>query len=115
MNLAFETSMNYDESNSDYGRSPMRKTKEKKKKIKIKIKINVEDQDQDQDQDHNIWEALGGNTRDLDSIWEETDKITTLHEVVSRMRVQCLEMASQFLATPSELTSDDVKIYVMAS
>ncbi|GJS84452.1 retrovirus-related pol polyprotein from transposon TNT 1-94 [Tanacetum coccineum] len=43
------------------------------------------------------------------------DKITTLHEVVSRMRVQCLEMALQFLATPSELTSDGIKIDVTAS
>ncbi|GJU62242.1 putative ribonuclease H-like domain-containing protein [Tanacetum coccineum] len=40
------------------------------------------------------------------------DKITTLHEVVSRMRVQCLETSSQFLATPSELTSDDIRTHV---
>ncbi|GJW17536.1 2-isopropylmalate synthase A-like protein [Tanacetum coccineum] len=36
-----------------------------------------------------IWEALRGNTHNLDSIWEEQDRITTLHEVVSRMRIQC--------------------------
>ncbi|GJR93614.1 MAK10-like protein [Tanacetum coccineum] len=64
---------------------------------------------------YDIWEALGENTRDLDSIWEETRKIATLHEVVSRKRIWCLETALQFLATPSELTSDGVKIYVTAS
>ncbi|GJX36819.1 hypothetical protein Tco_0248376 [Tanacetum coccineum] len=42
-------------------------------------------------------------------------KITTLHEVVSRMCVQCLETVSQFLATPSERTSDGVRSCVMAS
>nr|GEU98312.1 retrovirus-related Pol polyprotein from transposon TNT 1-94 [Tanacetum cinerariifolium] len=43
------------------------------------------------------------------------DKITTLHEVVSRMGIQCLETESQFLVTSSELASDGVKIYVMKS
>ncbi|GJY39793.1 hypothetical protein Tco_0426157 [Tanacetum coccineum] len=31
--------------------------------------------------DEGIWAALGGNIRNLDSIWEEMNKITTLHEV----------------------------------
>ncbi|GJU42075.1 hypothetical protein Tco_1195032 [Tanacetum coccineum] len=43
---------------------------------------------------------------------KKRDKITTLDKVVSRMRVQCLETASQLLATPSELTRYDVKSYV---
>ncbi|GJR33454.1 hypothetical protein Tco_1209138 [Tanacetum coccineum] len=46
---------------------------------------------------------------------KKKDKITTLHEVVSRMRVQCLETALQFLAMPPELTRDDVKSYVTTS
>ncbi|GJU52575.1 ribonuclease H-like domain-containing protein [Tanacetum coccineum] len=46
---------------------------------------------------------------------KKRDNITTLHEVDLRMRVQCLETASQFLATPSELTRDGVKSYVTAS
>ncbi|GJR20252.1 retrovirus-related pol polyprotein from transposon TNT 1-94 [Tanacetum coccineum] len=46
---------------------------------------------------------------------KKRDKFTTLHEAVSRMCVQCLEMASKFLATPSELTSDGIKIDVTAS
>ncbi|GJR46023.1 hypothetical protein Tco_1314126 [Tanacetum coccineum] len=59
--------------------------------------------------------AFGGNTRDLDSIWEETDEITTLHEFQYQKSIQWLEMASQSMATASGRSSDGVKILVMAS
>ncbi|GJU25891.1 hypothetical protein Tco_1164512 [Tanacetum coccineum] len=63
--------------------------------------------------------AFGKLLEEIHVTWtqfeKKQDKITTLHEVVSRMRVQFLETASQFLAMPSELTSDGVKIYVTAS
>ncbi|GJZ93469.1 zinc knuckle CX2CX4HX4C containing protein, partial [Tanacetum coccineum] len=45
---------------------------------------------------------------------KKRDKITSLHEVIYRMRVQCPETALQFLATPSKFTNDGVKSYVMA-
>ncbi|GJR02857.1 hypothetical protein Tco_0525841 [Tanacetum coccineum] len=46
---------------------------------------------------------------------KKRDKIATLQEVVSRICIQCLETASQFLATPSERTRDGVKNFVTAS
>ncbi|GKC46498.1 hypothetical protein Tco_1064220 [Tanacetum coccineum] len=48
------------------------------------------------------WMAFGGNTRDLDSICEETDKNSTLHEIGYQKGIQTVETASQFLATASE-------------
>ncbi|GKC50214.1 putative ribonuclease H-like domain-containing protein [Tanacetum coccineum] len=39
--------------------------------------------------------AFGGNTRDLGSFGEETDKTTDLHQHLSRMSLQWLETASQ--------------------
>ncbi|GJS33950.1 hypothetical protein Tco_0532332 [Tanacetum coccineum] len=62
-----------------------------------------------------IWMAFGGNTRDLGSIGEETDKTMTLHRSLLKNFVQCLETASQFLATPSYLTSDGVRTLMTAS
>ncbi|GJX91572.1 hypothetical protein Tco_0344898 [Tanacetum coccineum] len=62
-----------------------------------------------------IWMAFRGNTRDLRSIGEETDKTTTLDRSLLKNYVQCLEKASQFLATPSYLTSDGVRTLTMAS
>ncbi|GJT46623.1 retrovirus-related pol polyprotein from transposon TNT 1-94 [Tanacetum coccineum] len=60
--------------------------------------------------------AFGKLLEEIHVTWtqfgKKQDKITTLHEVVSRMRVECLETASQFLATSSKLTSDGVRIYV---
>ncbi|GKD65827.1 hypothetical protein Tco_1307935 [Tanacetum coccineum] len=41
-----------------------------------------------------IWKAFGGNTRDLDSFGEETDKTTDLHQHCSRISPQKLETAS---------------------
>ncbi|GJS92608.1 hypothetical protein Tco_0799576 [Tanacetum coccineum] len=43
----------------------------------------------------NIWKAFGGNTRDLGSFGEETDKTTDLHQHLSRISTQKLETASQ--------------------
>ncbi|GJU74171.1 hypothetical protein Tco_1265576 [Tanacetum coccineum] len=59
-----------------------------------------------------IWEAFRGYTRDLDSIWEETGQDCNFTQRRSKMCVQCLETASELLATPSELASDDVNIFV---
>ncbi|GJY01521.1 hypothetical protein Tco_0359673 [Tanacetum coccineum] len=42
-----------------------------------------------------IWKAFGGNTRDLGSFGEETDKTTDLHRHSSRISLQWLETASQ--------------------
>ncbi|GJV42505.1 hypothetical protein Tco_1420945 [Tanacetum coccineum] len=42
-----------------------------------------------------IWKAFGGNTRDLGSFGEETDKTTDLHQHLSRLCSQLLETASQ--------------------
>ncbi|GKA55673.1 retrovirus-related pol polyprotein from transposon TNT 1-94, partial [Tanacetum coccineum] len=42
-----------------------------------------------------IWKAFGGNTRDLGSFGEETDKTTDLHQHCSRISLQWLETASQ--------------------
>ncbi|GKA30096.1 ribonuclease H-like domain-containing protein [Tanacetum coccineum] len=64
-------------------------------------------------------EAFGKLLEEIHVTWtqfrKKRDKIATLHEVVSRMRVQYLKMASQFLVTPSELTSDGVRSCVTAS
>ncbi|GJY93516.1 hypothetical protein Tco_0509298 [Tanacetum coccineum] len=43
----------------------------------------------------NIWKAFGGNTRDLGSFGEETDKTMDLHQHLSRLCSQRLETASQ--------------------
>ncbi|GKD41771.1 hypothetical protein Tco_1261978 [Tanacetum coccineum] len=42
-----------------------------------------------------IWKAFGGNTRDMGSSGEETDKTTNLHQHLSRISTQKLEKASQ--------------------
>nr|GFA19976.1 hypothetical protein [Tanacetum cinerariifolium] len=44
-----------------------------------------------------IWKAFGGNTRDLGSFGEETDKTTELHQHLSRLCSQQLEKASLVL------------------
>ncbi|GKG08695.1 hypothetical protein Tco_0334527, partial [Tanacetum coccineum] len=41
---------------------------------------------------------------------KKRDKIVALRKVASKNRIQCLETASQFLATPSEPTRDGKKI-----
>ncbi|GKF51091.1 hypothetical protein Tco_0147558, partial [Tanacetum coccineum] len=47
------------------------------------------------DEVFSIWKAFGGNTLDLGSFGEETDKTTDLHQHLSRMSTQKLETASQ--------------------
>ncbi|GJV33475.1 hypothetical protein Tco_1393875 [Tanacetum coccineum] len=47
------------------------------------------------DEVFNIWKAFGGNTRDLGSFREETDKTTNLHQHLFKISTQKLEMASQ--------------------
>ncbi|GJW48411.1 hypothetical protein Tco_0080057 [Tanacetum coccineum] len=42
-----------------------------------------------------IWKAFGGNTRDLGSFGEETDKIMNLHQHLSRISTQKLKTASR--------------------
>ncbi|GJT92206.1 hypothetical protein Tco_1081051 [Tanacetum coccineum] len=49
------------------------------------------------DEVFSTWMAFGGNTRDLGSFGEETDKTTDLHQHFSRLCSQQLETASQFL------------------
>ncbi|GJU36363.1 reverse transcriptase domain-containing protein [Tanacetum coccineum] len=47
------------------------------------------------DEVFSIWKAFKGNTRDLGSFGEETDKTTNLHQHLSRISTHKLEMASQ--------------------
>ncbi|GJZ69054.1 hypothetical protein Tco_0632604 [Tanacetum coccineum] len=47
------------------------------------------------DEVFSIWKAFGGNTRDLGSFGEETDKTIDLHQHLSRISTQQLETASQ--------------------
>ncbi|GJR46593.1 hypothetical protein Tco_1314696, partial [Tanacetum coccineum] len=65
--------------------------------------------------DEVIWMAFRGNTGDLGSIGEETDKTMTLHRGLLKNSIQCLETASQFLAMPSYLTSDGVRTFTTES
>ncbi|GJS49998.1 hypothetical protein Tco_0600119 [Tanacetum coccineum] len=51
----------------------------------------------------------------LTQFGKKRDKIAALHKGTFKECVQYLEMASGFVTTPSELTSDDVKIFVTAS
>ncbi|GKA10324.1 hypothetical protein Tco_0689757 [Tanacetum coccineum] len=53
-----------------------------------------------------IWKAFEGNTRDLGSFGEETDKTTDLHQHFSRL-------CSQRLETASPNTRDAVTTYPM--
>ncbi|GKC37964.1 hypothetical protein Tco_1050348 [Tanacetum coccineum] len=46
---------------------------------------------------------------------KKRDKIAALHKVTFKECVQCLETASGFVVTLSELTSDGVKTFVTAS
>ncbi|GKC57015.1 hypothetical protein Tco_1084613 [Tanacetum coccineum] len=50
--------------------------------------------------------------KEVENKW---DKIAALPEVTFKECVQCMETASGFVVTPSELTSDSVKAFVMAS
>ncbi|GJV32335.1 retrovirus-related pol polyprotein from transposon TNT 1-94 [Tanacetum coccineum] len=47
------------------------------------------------DEVFSIWKAFGGNTHDMGSFGEETDKTTNLHQHLSRISTQKLETASQ--------------------
>ncbi|GJU34775.1 hypothetical protein Tco_1183129 [Tanacetum coccineum] len=47
------------------------------------------------DEVFNIWKAFGGNTHELGSFGEETDKTTNLHQHLSRISTQKLETPSQ--------------------
>ncbi|GJR25351.1 hypothetical protein Tco_1101583 [Tanacetum coccineum] len=47
------------------------------------------------DEAFSTWVAFGGNTRDLGSFGEETDKITELHRILEDLCKQWLETASQ--------------------
>ncbi|GJV83699.1 hypothetical protein Tco_1523597 [Tanacetum coccineum] len=59
------------------------------------------------------YSAFGGNTRDLGSFGEETDKTMDLHQHLSRISTQQLETASQItrdaVTTHTKTTSQDLK------
>ncbi|GKB14056.1 hypothetical protein Tco_0847979, partial [Tanacetum coccineum] len=61
-----------------------------------------------------IWTAFGGNTRDLGSFGEETDKTIDLHQHLSRLCSQQLETASQItrdaVTLHTKTASQDLKI-----
>ncbi|GKA52851.1 MAK10-like protein [Tanacetum coccineum] len=60
-----------------------------------------------------IWKAFGGNTCDLGSFGEETDKTTDLHQHLLRISTQKLETASQItrdaVTTHLKTASQDLK------
>ncbi|GJV92609.1 retrovirus-related pol polyprotein from transposon TNT 1-94 [Tanacetum coccineum] len=60
-----------------------------------------------------IWKAFGGNTHELGSFGEETDKTTDLHQHLSRISTQKLETASQItrdaVTTHLKTASQDLK------
>nr|GEV40886.1 hypothetical protein [Tanacetum cinerariifolium] len=60
-----------------------------------------------------IWKAFGGNTRDLGSFGEETDKTTNLYQHLLRISTQRLETASQItgdaVTTHTKTASQDLK------
>nr|GEU39496.1 retrovirus-related Pol polyprotein from transposon TNT 1-94 [Tanacetum cinerariifolium] len=66
------------------------------------------------DEVFSIWKAFGGNTRDLGSFEEETDKTTNLHQHISRTSTQRLETASQItrdtVTTHTKMALQDLKI-----
>ncbi|GJR61002.1 hypothetical protein Tco_1503164 [Tanacetum coccineum] len=66
--------------------------------------------------DHQVvpgYSAFGGNTRDLGSFREETDKTTDLHQHLSRISTQKLETASQIthdaITTHLKMASQDLQ------
>ncbi|GJV61985.1 hypothetical protein Tco_1468085 [Tanacetum coccineum] len=65
------------------------------------------------DEVFSIWKAFGGNTRDLGSFGEETDKTTDLHQHLLRISTQKLETASQItrdaVTTHTKTASQDLK------
>ncbi|GJU08888.1 hypothetical protein Tco_1125318 [Tanacetum coccineum] len=64
------------------------------------------------DEVFSIWKAFGGNTCDLGSFGEETDKIMDLHQHLSRISTQKLETASQITrdaVTTHLKMADDIK------
>ncbi|GJV27987.1 hypothetical protein Tco_1384435 [Tanacetum coccineum] len=58
-----------------------------------------------------IREALGGNIRTLDSIWEEMRQDCNSTRTHSRIRLQTVETTSKFIVTPSEHSRDNVNIH----
>ncbi|GKC44393.1 hypothetical protein Tco_1062115, partial [Tanacetum coccineum] len=60
-----------------------------------------------------IWKPFGGNTRDLGSFGEETDKTMNLHQHLLRISTQQLETASLItrdaVKTPTKTASQDLK------
>ncbi|GKF17686.1 hypothetical protein Tco_0062604 [Tanacetum coccineum] len=65
------------------------------------------------DEVFSIWKAFGGNTRDLSSFGEETDKTTDPHQNLLKLSTQKLETASQItgdaVTTHTKTTSQDLK------
>nr|GEW41733.1 hypothetical protein [Tanacetum cinerariifolium] len=62
------------------------------------------------------WMAFGGNTRDLDSFGEETDKNTTLHHLSRRIvHTEREDGVASIKSCRHDLSSDDVVDFVMAS
>ncbi|GKA97687.1 hypothetical protein Tco_0825581 [Tanacetum coccineum] len=57
-------------------------------------------------------EAFGGNTHDLDLIWEETGQDCNSTRRHSRFGLQIVETSSQILVTTSKISRDDVRINI---
>ncbi|GJX91392.1 hypothetical protein Tco_0344718 [Tanacetum coccineum] len=61
-----------------------------------------------------IWKTFGGNTRDLGSFGEETDKTTDLHQHLLRISTRKLETASQItrdaVTTHTKTASQDLQM-----
>ncbi|GJV15064.1 hypothetical protein Tco_1360387 [Tanacetum coccineum] len=68
---------------------------------------------------YTLFQAFGKLLEEIHVTWtqfgKKRDKIAALHEVTFKECVQCLETASGFVVTQSELTSDGDKTFVTVS
>ncbi|GKE44329.1 hypothetical protein Tco_1471613, partial [Tanacetum coccineum] len=58
-----------------------------------------------------IWMTFRGNTRDLDSIWEEMGQDCNSNRRYSSFGIKFVETTSQILVTASKLSRDGVSIF----
>ncbi|GJW53644.1 hypothetical protein Tco_0097729 [Tanacetum coccineum] len=62
------------------------------------------------------WMVFGGNTHDLDSFGEETDKTTTLHQILEEVvHTECGDGVASFKRQCQDVLSDNVRDMVTTS
>ncbi|GKA13944.1 hypothetical protein Tco_0693590 [Tanacetum coccineum] len=68
------------------------------------------------DEFFSTWMVLGGNTRDLGSFGEETDKTTDLHQILEEVvHTECGDGVGSFKRRRQDVLSDDVTDLTTAS